>query len=102
MHGTIGQRFYHFDKIDDDETLEANGLLLRAADNQELRTPTLMQLASAITTKLGALPIALIHAGNAIMAKYCKLSKYIPYYELSWQLFCQSQNKAGHDEDDVK
>ncbi|KAL8880635.1 MAG: hypothetical protein Q9198_001994 [Flavoplaca austrocitrina] len=99
MHGTIGQRFYHFDKLDDDE---ANELLLRAADNQEPRTPTLMQLASAITTRLGALPLALIHAGNAIKANYCKLSTYIPYYELSWQLIRQSQNKAGHDEDDAE
>ncbi|KAL8669814.1 MAG: hypothetical protein Q9168_005618 [Polycauliona sp. 1 TL-2023] len=99
MHGTIGQRFYHFDKLDDDE---ANELLLRAADNHEPRTPTLMQLASAITTKLGALPLALIHAGNAIKAKYCRLSNYIPYYERSWQLIRQSQTKAGHQEDDAE
>ncbi|KAL8928606.1 MAG: hypothetical protein Q9208_001840 [Pyrenodesmia sp. 3 TL-2023] len=99
MHGTIGQRFYHFDKLDDGE---ANELLLRAADNQEPRTPTLMQLASAITTKLGALPLALVHAGNAIKANYCRLSNYISYYERSWQLIRQSQNKAGRNEDDVE
>lgn len=99
MHGTIGRRFYHFDKLDVDE---ANELLLRAADNQEPRTPTLMRLASAITTKLGALPLALIHAGNAIKANYCKLSNYIPYYERSWQLIRQNQNKAGQDEDDAE
>ncbi|KAL8850930.1 MAG: hypothetical protein Q9221_004130 [Calogaya cf. arnoldii] len=97
MHGTIGRRFYHFDKLDDDE---ANELLLRAADNHEPRTPTLISLASAITTKLGALPLALIHAGNAIKANYCKLSTYISYYERSWQLIRQNQTEAGQEEDD--
>ena len=99
MHGTIGQRFYHFDKLDNDE---ANELLLRAADNHEPRTPALMRLASEITTKLGALPLALIHAGNAIKANYCKLSNYIPYYERSWQLIRQSQTKADQKEDDAE
>ena len=99
IHGTIGQGFYHFDRLDDDEASE---LLLRAADNHEPRTPTLMRLASAITTKLGALPLALIHAGNAIKARYCELSNYIPYYERSWQLIRQNQRMTGEDEDDAE
>ena len=33
MHGTIGRRFYHFDRLDDDEASE---LLLRAAEQDEL------------------------------------------------------------------
>ena len=97
MHGTIGRRFYHFEKLDDEE---ANELLLRAADNNEPRTPKIMQLASAITRKLGALPLALIHAGNAIKARYCELSNYIPYYERSWDLIRESQNKTGQNDDD--
>ena len=99
MHGTIGQGSYHFEKLDDEEASE---LLLRAADNNKPRTPKIMQLASAITRKLGALPLALIHAGNAIKAKYCELSNYIPYYERSWDLIRQSQNKNGQDEDDAE
>lgn len=98
MHGTIGQRSYHFDRLDDDEASE---LLLRAADNHEPRTPTLMQLVSAITKILGALPLALVHAGNAIKAKYCKLHNYIPYYEQSWQMIRQSQRTTGQDDDDA-
>lgn len=99
MHGTIGQRFYHFDRLDDDEASE---LLLRAADNHEPRTPTLMRLASAVTRRLGALPLALIHAGNAIKAKYCELENYIPYYERSWQMIRQSQQVPGQGEDDAE
>lgn len=99
MHGTIGRRFYHFDRLDDDEASE---LLLRAADNHEPRTPTLMRLASAITRKLGALPLALIHAGNAIKAKYCELKDYIPYYEQSWQMIRQRQRVLSQDEDDAE
>ncbi len=81
MHGTIGRRYYHFDKFEDDEASE---LLLRAADNHEPRTSNIMRMASAITEKLGALPLALIHAGNAIKAKSCELNNYIAYYERSW------------------
>jgi hypothetical protein len=97
MHGTIGQCFYHFDRLNDDE---ANELLLRAADNFEPRTPTIRELASAITRKLGSLPLALIHAGNAIKAKYCELSNYIAYYERSWQIIRQSQRATGKDENE--
>ena len=96
MHATIG--FYHFDRLEDDEASE---LLLRAADNHEPRTSKLMALASAITRKLGALPLALVHAGNAIKAKYCQLNNYIPYYERSWQMIRRSRRVTGQDEDDA-
>jgi tetratricopeptide (TPR) repeat protein len=100
MHGTIGQRFYHFDRLNDDEASE---LLLRAASNFEPRTPKIRKLASAITKKLGSLPLALIHAGNAIKAKYCELSNYIAYYERSWQIIRQSHPATGdEDEDDAE
>jgi Tetratricopeptide repeat len=96
MHGTIGRRYYHFDRLNDDE---ANELLLRAADH-EPRTPTIMRLALTITRKLGALPLALIHAGNAIRANYCKLSNYLEYYDRNWQMIRHSQGTTGEDEDD--
>lgn len=99
MHGTIGQRFYHFDRLDDDE---ANELLLKAADNHEPQTPTILRLASAITRTLGALPLALVHAGKAIKARLCDLNNYISYYERSWQMIRQSQRMPGHDGDDAE
>lgn len=99
MHGTIGHRFYHFERLDDDE---ANDLLLRAADNHEPRTPTLIRLASAITRTLGALPLALVHAGKAIKARLCDLNNYISYYERSWHMVRQSQRMPGQDEDNAE
>ncbi len=99
MHGTIGQRFYHFERLDHDE---ANDLLLRAADNHEPRTPTLLRLASAITRTLGALPLALVHAGKAIKARLCDLNNYISYYERSWHMIRQSQRLPGQDEDNAE
>lgn len=99
MHGTIGQRFYHFDRLDDDEASE---LLLKAADNREPRTPTIIKLALTVTRKLGALPLALIHAGNAIKAKYCELSNYNLYYDRSWQTIRQHQHMTGQEEDDAE
>jgi len=99
MHGTIGKKFYHFDRLNDDE---ANELLLKAADHREPRTPTIMQMASAITRKLGALPLALIHAGNALKANYCKLSNYIPYYDRKMQLIRQSRGMSDEEEDDTE
>ena len=97
MHGTVGERFFHFDKLDDGE---ASDLLLRAAEHDEPRTPSTMELALAIVKKLGSLPLAIVHAGNAIKANYCKLTNYIPYYELTWELVRQSRNLADQDEDE--
>ena len=99
MHGTIGRLFYHSDRLDDDE---ANELLLKAADNHEPRTPTLTRLASAITRELGALPLALIDAGNAIKAKYCELKNYFPYYKRSWQMIRQTKRMSSPNEHDVE
>ena len=61
-----------------------------------------MQLASAITRRLGALPLALVHASKVIKAKYCQLSNYIPFYERSWQIIRQSQRTTGQDDDDAE
>lgn len=99
MHGTIGQKSYHFDCLDEDE---ANQLLLKAADNPEPWTPKVMQLALIITQKLGALPLALIHAGNAIKAKYCGLNDYVGYYERSWQLIRRNQHLDDQEDDDAE
>lgn len=97
MHGTIGQQAFHFEGLND---REANELLLKAAGYCEPWTPETIQLASAITIKVGALPLALVHAGKAIKAKYCDINSYIQYYEQSWQLIRQGQRNTDQDEDD--
>ena len=94
MHGTIGQRFYHFDRLDDDE---ASQLLLRAAEHHEPPTSSVLQWTVTIAEKLGSLPLALIHAGNAIKAKYCGFETYLDYYDHSWQMIRQSRRGTNHD-----
>jgi len=91
-HGTIGQRFYQFERLEDDEASE---LLLRAADYQRPHTSLTIQLATTISKALGALPLALVHAGNAIKAKFCSFNDYLSYYDRSWQIIRQNQRVAG-------
>jgi tetratricopeptide (TPR) repeat protein len=93
MHGTIGKRFYHFERLDEEEASE---LLLKAAGQKDPWTPPIMHLASTITKKLGALPLALIHAGQAIKAKYCGLNDYLAYYDQSWDMIRQNQRMTGY------
>ncbi|RDW80348.1 hypothetical protein BP5796_05046 [Coleophoma crateriformis] len=88
MYGTIGQRFYHFDRLEDGE---ASQLLLRAAEHYDPPTPPIMQWTANISKALGGLPLALIHAGNAIKAKYCGLNNYLVYYNQSWKAIRDSR-----------
>ena len=97
MYGTIGERFYHLDKLEDGE---ASDLLLKAAEHQEPRTPSTMQLALAIIKKLGALPLAIIHAGNSIKAKYCELADYIPKLDRTLELVRRSRKSRRDNEDE--
>jgi NB-ARC domain len=97
IHGTVGQGSYRFDRLSEDE---AGELLLKAAEQQSPWTPTIKRLASTITKALGALPLALIHAGKAIRARYCSLSNYLDYYDKSWQLIRQDRAVTGYKDDD--
>jgi tetratricopeptide (TPR) repeat protein len=97
MYGTIGQRFYHFDRLDDGE---ASQLLLRAAEHHDPPTPPIMQWTTTITKALGGLPLALIHAGNAIKAKYCSLNDYLVYYDQSWQMIRESRRINSYGKGD--
>ncbi|KAG9231001.1 hypothetical protein BJ875DRAFT_470717 [Amylocarpus encephaloides] len=92
-HGTIGQRFYHFDRLAQEEASE---LLLRAAGHLKPQAPSILQLASTISKALGALPLALIHAGNAIRARYCGLGDYLEYYDRNWKMIRQHQRLTKH------
>ncbi|KAI9042410.1 uncharacterized protein KD926_005488 [Aspergillus affinis] len=98
MHGTIGSRFYQFDRL---EEIEASELLLKAADQKQPWTPPIMRSASKIAKTLGALPLALIHAGQAIRARYCQLSDYLSYYDRSWDVIRQSHHLSGNREEGI-
>jgi tetratricopeptide (TPR) repeat protein len=98
VHGTVGSRFYHFEKL---ETDEASDLLLRAANipipgEEQTRTS-----AARIAEALGFLPLALIHAGKAIMDGLCSLGNYLDFYGRSWKRIRRSRSISGYrgDED---
>ena len=88
VHGTVGSQSYHFEKLDHDE---ANDLLLKASGTPVPWNSISQESASLITRALGFLPLALIHAGKAILNGLCTLSNYLSYYERSWtRLRCLS------------
>jgi hypothetical protein len=98
VHGTVGSRFYHFEKL---ETDEASDLLLRAVNipipgEEQTRTS-----AARIAEALGFLPLALIHAGKAIMDGLCSLGNYLDFYGRSWKRIRRSRSISGYrgDED---
>jgi tetratricopeptide (TPR) repeat protein len=92
IHGTVGSRFYHFEKL---ETDEASDLLLKAAALPipgELQTRT---SAARIAETLGFLPLALIHAGKAIMDGLCSLGNYLDFYGRTWKRIRRSRSISG-------
>lgn len=97
LHGTVGARSFHFEQLKEDE---ANDLLLKAANKPgpwDLRT---QELASDITKTLGFLPLALVHAGRAIMNGFCTLANYITSYDMNWQRVRRSRGSSGLREDE--
>jgi tetratricopeptide (TPR) repeat protein len=93
VHGTVGTRFYHFEKLENDD---ASDLLLKAANVPspwELPTRT---SANRIAEELGYLPLALIHAGKAIMDGLCSLANYLDYYGRSWRRIRTSRSISGY------
>ncbi|KUJ13717.1 tetratricopeptide repeat domain-containing protein [Mollisia scopiformis] len=93
VHGTVGSRFWHFEKL---ETDEASDLLLKAADLPgpwELQTRT---SAARIADALGYLPLALIHAGKAIMDGLCSLANYLDFYGRTWKRIRRARSMSGY------
>ncbi|KAH6672293.1 tetratricopeptide repeat domain-containing protein [Halenospora varia] len=92
VYGTFGSRFYAFEKLG---THDASDLLLKAADQPSpWNIPTLAS-ASNIVETLGFLPLAIIHAGRAIMDGLCSLGNYLEFYHRSWERIRRSRNVYG-------
>ncbi|KAL8759088.1 MAG: hypothetical protein Q9184_003729 [Pyrenodesmia sp. 2 TL-2023] len=79
--GMPGRRYLRFTELKDDE---ASDLLLRAADEPAPYTSAVRHLASEITKKLGCLPLALVHAGRAIVTGICKMHDYLTSFDDHW------------------
>lgn len=80
-YGTAGSRFYHFEKLNADE---ASDLLLRAADLPLPWEAADRNRAAIIAEALAFLPLALIHAGKAILDGLCQLGNYLDYHIRFW------------------
>lgn len=92
IHGTVGSRWLQFEKMDADE---ADELLLRAA-SIESRDPATRNGATIISETLGFLPLALVHAGKAILDGLCTLSDYVAYF---WRFFDRVRKNTFDDDE---
>ncbi|KAL3460319.1 tetratricopeptide repeat domain-containing protein [Aspergillus heterothallicus] len=93
-HGTEGSRFFHLDKL---EAEEASDLVRAAAVcPRPWEIPT-KQYAKRIAEVLGYLPLALIHAGKAILENWTSLSEYPEFYQRTWHRIrrFRGQNHGG-------
>jgi tetratricopeptide (TPR) repeat protein len=97
MHGNIGSRFYQFEKL---ESEAANELLLRAAGISCPWDLPVRESAALITSTLGCLPLALIHAGKAIVNRLCELGNYLHFYKKNWERIRQARKASGYSLDD--
>jgi hypothetical protein len=98
IHGTIGRRFYKFEKL---ETGEAEDLLLKAACEPKPWSGSSRDSAAQITKALGFLPLALVHAGKAIMNRLCTLENYLGFYDRNWEGIRRARAHANFHEDET-
>lgn len=80
-YGTLGSCFYAFEKLEADE---ASDLLLKAAAQPSPWSLPIRNAAARIARTLGFLPLALLHAGKAILNGLCSLDNYLEYYFRTW------------------
>jgi tetratricopeptide (TPR) repeat protein len=93
-YGTLHPRFYVFGKLEADE---ATDLLLKAAERPTPWNQKIRKSAINIAEALGYLPLALFHAGKAIMDGLCTLDNYLEYFDRSWQRIRRnSQHARSH------
>ncbi|KAF2260407.1 hypothetical protein CC78DRAFT_571219 [Lojkania enalia] len=77
-HGTVGPGYFHFKELDSNAS---SHLLLRSAGEKAPWGTEILASASEICHKLGFLPLAILHAGKAIMSHLCTLHNYLTYFE---------------------
>ena len=96
VHGYGEPGFYHFERL---ETEAANDLLLKAAGIACPWDQSVRESAATITSALGYLPLALIHAGKAIVNCLCELKDYMRYYKKNWEKIRRARKASGHSVD---
>lgn len=76
--GTAGQKYLVLGQMKSDE---ARDLLLLAANEPQPWKPNAVELGMAICKHLHFLPLAIVHAGKAIVSGLCSLANYINFFE---------------------
>lgn len=90
-HGTEDKLCFHFEKLEEEE---ASDLLLAAAAFPRPWGALIKEQAIRAAQVLGYLPLALIHAGTAILENVCSLDKYTEYFERSWNKIRRSRGRS--------
>ncbi|KAF4628455.1 hypothetical protein G7Y89_g9692 [Cudoniella acicularis] len=81
-YGTVGEKSLELLPM---ESEEANELILRAAHEPSPWAKAIKDSASIICQALGFLPLALVHAGKAILEGSCNWQEYLGFYEKQMQ-----------------
>lgn len=81
-YGNIGCRSLELQGLNFDD---ANSLMVKAADQPPPWDKHLVSKASKITEALGHHPLAIIHAGRAILNNLCTLDNYLDFYNRSFE-----------------
>lgn len=76
--GTVGEKCLELLPMD---TEEANELILRAAQEPAPWAKSVQDSARIICQALGFLPLALVHAGKAILLRLCPWHEYLGFYD---------------------
>jgi tetratricopeptide (TPR) repeat protein len=77
-YGTVGERHLELLPMDMEE---ANELILKVAEEPSPWSKTVKESASLICQALGFLPLALVHAGKAVLLNLCSWGGYLAFYD---------------------
>ncbi|KAL2845384.1 tetratricopeptide repeat domain-containing protein [Aspergillus pseudodeflectus] len=88
---TQGTHLLHFERLENEEARDL--LLASAAIPQPWATST-AEHADRIAQILEYLPLALIHAGKAILKRLCSLKDYPEYYQRTWNRIRRSRSRS--------
>ena len=96
--GTVGPQSLHFRGLEQDD---ARSLLLHVAESKPIPWDSNTQkFAASITEALGFLPLAVMHAGKAIMNNLCKLDEYLKHHTEEKQAVRKARDLQGFQERD--
>ena len=91
-HGTVGTRWLSMEGMELDE---ANELLLKEASKKG-RDDATLKAATLVSETLGCLPLALVHAGKAILVGRCTLDGFVDFF---WTFLDKVRNATFDDDE---